>query len=674
MALSRVSFRSRSLISLCCLLLASALLAVAHFAGSGDSSVFSWSSASAAGPAAQASTGAPSALGSGLAGLARRQPSRVVQVIVQLRGDGAAARAAVAAAGGRIDQPLPIIGGFAASLPARSAVTLARLSDVRVVSLNAEIKGTGFADTSTSNLVSAYDQSIHANWAWDQGVTGSGVGVAVIDTGVAGNLPDFQVSPSDSSSRVIVSGVVNPAATDATDSYGHGTHVAGIIAGDSWNRGTTDPDGGKYVGVAPDANIISVKADDGHGHATVLDLIDGLQFVVDHASQYNIRVVNLSVRSTVAQSYTTDPLDAAVEQAWLKGIVVVAAAGNLGASSDAVSYAPANDPYVITVGAVDDQGTPGTGDDALASWSSRGVTQDGLVKPDVLAPGAHIVSTLAPNSDYASECPSCIVDGNYLRIGGTSMAAAVVSGAVADILSANPSWTPDQVKGSLINRTRPVLKSTTSTGTFVNADGTVEPSGTTSTSTVRQGEIALDKVLSIAGGAPAAPADQNLTPNQFVDPATGNIIDQTGSWATGSWGTGSWGTGSWSAGTWAAATGNYVAPWASASYTGAPLSPTGFSAVPPDCIQLQRTYFSTGSWATGSWSSDQLSAALSACSAAAAQAGSWGTGSWGTGSWGTGSWGTGSWGTGSWGTGSWGTGSWGTGSWSTGSWATSFNN
>jgi serine protease AprX len=655
------------------LLSCTALFGLLLLQGNHAPSGFSWSTASGSSSTAAGSP-AQTTLGPGLATLARRHPARPVQVIVQLRGDGTAARAAVQASGGRIEQELSIIDGFAASLPARAAAQLAVLADVRAVSPNAEIKGTGFASTSSSSLASSYDQAIHADWAWGAGATGTGVGVAVIDTGVAGNLPDFQVSPSNPTSRVTVSAVVNPAAQDPTDTYGHGTHVAGIIAGDSWNRGSSDPDAGKYIGVAPDANIISVKADDGSGHSTVLDLIDGLQFVVDHAAQYNIRVVNLSVRSTIAQSYLTDPLDAAVEQAWLKGIVVVAAAGNLGTSSDAVSYAPANDPYVITVGAVDDQGTPGTGDDAIASWSSRGVTQDGLAKPDLLAPGAHIVSTLAPNSYYSSACPSCVVDGNYLRIGGTSMAAAVVSGAVADILSVNPSWTPDQVKGTLMARTRPVHKAATTSGTFVDADGTIEPQGTTDNSTIRMGEIALDKVLNMAGGSPSSPADQNLTPNQFVDPATGNILDQTGSWATGSWGTGSWGTGSWSAGTWAPAAGSYVAPWATASYTGAPLDPNGFAAVPPDCIQLQRTYFSTGSWATGSWSSSQLASALNSCTAAASQTGSWGTGSWGTGSWGTGSWGTGSWGTGSWGTGSWGTGSWSTGSWSTGSWATSFSN
>src|SRR5207249_3494969 len=203
-----------------------------------------------------------------------------------------------------------------------------------------------------------------------------GVGVAVIDTGLAGDLPDFRVSDSDARSRGIVSAIVNPTTADAKDSFGHGTHVAGLIAGNGFNRPASDPLYGQYTGVAPAANLIAVKADDGGGSTDVISLIDGLQFVVSHEAQYNIRVVNLSVRSGSANSYRTDPLDAAVEATWMHGIVVVAAAGNSGTASDAVSYAPGNDPYVITVGGVDDRGTKGISDDTLASWSSRGVTQD----------------------------------------------------------------------------------------------------------------------------------------------------------------------------------------------------------------------------------------------------------------------------------------------------------
>jgi serine protease AprX len=225
--------------------------------------------------------------------------------------------------------------------------------------------------------------------------------------------------------------------------------VAGLIAGNSLALDKKSPDYGRYMGIAPDADLISVKVADEGGNATVLDVIYGLQFAVDRRRELNIRLVNLSLSSTVAESYRTDPLDAAVEQAWLKGIVVVAAAGNEGRSKDAVSYAPANDPFVITAGAVDDQGTRIVADDRIANWSSRGVTRDGFTKPEVLAPGAGLVSALAPASVIAEQCPECLVGDRYLRLGGTSMSAAVVSGASALLIDKHPDWSPNQVKGAL---------------------------------------------------------------------------------------------------------------------------------------------------------------------------------------------------------------------------------
>ena len=228
------------------------------------------------------------------------------------------------------------------------------------------------------------------------------MGVAVIDTGIAGDLPDFRISSTDKRSRVIGSAVVNPDATTAGDRYGHGTHVAGIIAGDSDGRDVGDSKKGRFSGVAPGANLVSIKVSDDEGNATVLDVIAGIQFAMDHKAEYNIRVLNLSLESTVAESYKTDPLDAAVEAAWFDGIFVVAAAGNRGPGGDAVRFAPGNDPYIVTVGAVDDQGTKEIGDDLPATWSSRGTTQDGFSKPDIYAPGAKIVSTLAPGRSTPS--------------------------------------------------------------------------------------------------------------------------------------------------------------------------------------------------------------------------------------------------------------------------------
>ena len=290
-------------------------------------------------------------------------------------------------------------------LPAGAVDALEDADGVKAVTVDNAVKPQG---VSLSRLQTAYPASVDAPQVWNNpiaDVSGRGVGVAVIDTGIAGGMPDFRASGS-SSSRVVANAVTNPDARTPGDAYGHGTHVAGIIAGNGWNRSYTDPLRGKYVGIAPEANLISVKVSDDQGEASVLDVIYGLQFVVDNKAAYNIRVVNLSLESTTPGSYKTDPLNAAVESAWFKGIVVVTAAGNRGSADDAVSRAPGNDPYVITVGAYDDQASNADGDDSRPAWSSRGITADGFAKPEIHAPGSGIVSTLAPNSAFASMCPS----------------------------------------------------------------------------------------------------------------------------------------------------------------------------------------------------------------------------------------------------------------------------
>jgi serine protease AprX len=380
---------------------------------------------------------------------------------------------------GRVTSPtLRVINGFGAKLTRKAAKRLGHRRGVKSVTLNTGLTASA-ADTSggytcptadattTANrwfpgqardydptLLNTYKllsqptvNAVQANRAWYR-ATGRGVGVAVIDTGIAGDLVDFQ-TPGWQGSRVIASAVTNPCATDANDHYGHGTHVAGLIAGNGLLYPTDQPVFGKYMGVAPRANLVSVKVSDDDGNTTVLDVIYGIQFAVDNKTAYNIRVINLSLSSAAAESYTTDPLDAAVEQAWNSGITVVAAAGNEALTSDGVTFSPANDPWVITVGALDDKGTMTRLDDTLAPWSSRGLTQDGVRKPEVLAPGVGLVSTLAPNSDFAHICPACIVDGRYFRAGGTSMATGVVSGAAALLIEAHPNWTPAQVKGAL---------------------------------------------------------------------------------------------------------------------------------------------------------------------------------------------------------------------------------
>jgi serine protease AprX len=424
--------------------------------------------------------------------------------IVQLRPGVSLDRgeAIVLEAGGRVTDTLPLIGGVAARLDARAGAAVARSASVASVSVNARVRSQS-EPIDASPLRSVYPRSVYAPAAWTA-ATGAGVGVAVIDTGIDGRLPDF--AAADGRSRVVASVVTNPDATTALDGYGHGTHVAGIIAGDGNRR--TDDAAGEYVGIAPEAHLIAIKASDDAGNATILDAIYGLQFAVDHKDDYNIRVVNLSLSSTEAESYRTDPLDAAVEAAYFSGIVVVAAAGNRGSQEGAAMYAPGNDPFAISVGAVDDAGTVARWDDAYTDWSTLGTTQDGFAKPDVAAPGAHIVSTLAGGSAFADICPSCVVDGDYVRLGGTSMAAAVVSGVAALMLERHPEWTPDQVKSTMRATARDIA-------------GPVHE---------------VNALSAVYAATPASGANAGIVPNDFVDSATGAIDYARSSWGRSSWG------------------------------------------------------------------------------------------------------------------------------------------
>jgi serine protease AprX len=493
-----------------------------------------------------------------LADLAVSKPGKRVEVIVQMTQgtQRTAATPLIQKLGGRVTRDLHIINAVVATLPAAGARELAAQPSVRAVSLNGAIKPQRGESLSTS-----FNQSMQAPYLWNTyRATGRGVGVAVIDTGIAGNLPDFRQSNIDKRSRVIGSVVVNPDATTATDRYGHGTHVAGIIAGDSDSRDADDSKRGRFSGVAPKANLVSIKVSDDDGNTSVLDVIAGIQFAMDHKAEYNIRVMNLSLESTVAESYKTDPLDAAVEAAWFDGIFVVAAAGNRGPGGDAVSYAPGNDPYIVSVGAVDDQGTKEIGDDEPATWSSRGTTQDGINKPDIYAPGAKIVSTLAPNSKYADLCASCVSeDGEYIRTGGTSMAAPMVAGAAALGLQLVPSLTPDRIKALLRDSDREL------------------------TDTID--ELSLVDAARRFGADGGRLANQGLQPNEYIDPATGKI-DYTRS--------------SWSRSSWSNASDLLRSSWSRSSWSMAPSEQPaeGFN----DTVKPARSSWSRSSWSRSSWS------------------------------------------------------------------------
>jgi len=309
-----------------------------------------------------------------------------------------------------------------------------------------------------------------AGTAYSYGFTGSGVGVAVIDSGVLMPQADLASSSNKSVSRVVYSQSFVPKLTGTSDQYGHGTHVAGVVAGNGANStgaGYTKT----FRGIAPNANIINLRVLDVNGVGTDSAVISAISAAIKLKQTYNIRVINLSLGRPVYESYALDPLCQAVEKAWQAGIVVVVAAGNDGRNNSMSTSgygtitAPANDPYVITVGAMKNVGTMTRLDDLIASYSSKGPSLiDHVVKPDLVAPGNRTISLLAakallqtkstsanlvPNSYYQSTT-STSTSANYFRLSGTSMAAPIVSGAAALMIGRDPSLTPDTVKARLM--------------------------------------------------------------------------------------------------------------------------------------------------------------------------------------------------------------------------------
>jgi len=296
--------------------------------------------------------------------------------------------------------------------------------------------------TPLTQSAAVYPSVVNADQVWQQGLSGRGVTVAVLDSGVAAD-PDL-------GNRILAS--VNFADQRvSSDPGGHGTHVAGIVAG----NGTRSA--GQFVGVAPEANIVDVRVLGRTGSGRISSVVGGIEWVIAHKSAYGIRVINMSFGAPVTASYRTDPMSAAVEIAWQRGLVVVAAAGNGGPPRNTV-VSPGIDPYVITVGATDDAGTVGRDDDTYASFSAWG-TSDANAKPDLVAPGRRIVSIRATGSALDTLFPDHVVvarnGSTYLRLTGTSMAAPVVSGAVALLLQRRPDLTPDQVKSLLVRTAQP---------------------------------------------------------------------------------------------------------------------------------------------------------------------------------------------------------------------------
>ena len=423
----------------------------------------------------------------------------VVRVIIQTT-DARAAEAAVARAGGKMTLALPIAHAIAATIPSSAIPTLAKIASVRTISLDAKVHMLGQPDP--SKVRSVYQKSVNADRVWSSGYTGSGVTVALVDTGIA---PVADLAGRVKTVTTDALGQTAPCMNfsgepNCDDSYGHGTFIAGLIG----SSGASSS--GAYTGIAPNVRFVSVKIAGRDGSADVSKVLAAIQWVVSYKDTYGIKVLNLSLGTDSAQTYRTDPFDYAVEQAWQAGIAVVVSAGNLGPNPQTISK-PADDPFVITVGAVDDKGTQGLGDDELPNFSSRGPTAaDGLTKPDVVAPGAHLPSLRAPGSAVDTNFPTYDATyPSYRRGSGTSMAAGVVSGSVALLVQAHPTWSPDRIKFALMSTAHNVAS--------------------TDPNDVGSGEIDVLGALN----APAGLANQGVTPGNgtgSLDLSRGSVQTQ----------------------------------------------------------------------------------------------------------------------------------------------------
>jgi serine protease AprX len=512
-------------------------------------------------------------------------PSRsFVPVVVHERTPAThSAEQLIKAVGGRVTRPLPLIGGFAADVPADRLSMLGPDGPIAGMYVDGRIRmasiGTEAWDDLEPNL--AWRKTIRLGQV-PLGIDGSGVTVAMIDTGVS--------HTQDLGDRVVARVDFTPGG-NGDDAYGHGTHLAGVIAGNG------AASGGKWRGVAPGAQLVSVKVAGPDGATDVSVVIAALQWVVTHRAQYGIKVLNLSFGTDSVQAYAVDPLNAAVERAWAAGITVVVSAGNRGPGT---INKPGDDPFVITVGAADLKQTADRRDDEVAPFSSGGITQDGFTKPDLVAPGTTIVATRDAGSTIDSLHPDAVVDGDYFKGTGTSQAGAIVSGVAALLYQANPSLRPGTVKSILMGSTFRASQYRTGGG-----QGLVDAAG--AFQSINTGDWANVGLVRSLGAGPLEGSrgrfhvHTDLNRDGQLDLLVGEQDVLGAPWDSTSWSSTSWSSTSWSSTSWSSLisenSGWSSTSWSSTSWSGMYWSSNSWSS-----NTRSSTSWSSTSWSSGAWS------------------------------------------------------------------------
>ena len=537
---------------------------------------------------------------------------RSVGVIVQTHPDALAATARlVERLRGRVGRQLAVINGFSARLPAAQLQPLATAPGVRSVTEDEPVAMQAAAYTPTTDAGSLYTTTVQtgAQAYWQAGYTGKGIDVAVIDTGsapvpgLAGagkivNGPDLSFESQAPNLRYL-------------DTYGHGTHMAGIIAGrgDAAVSGRYPGDTANFLGMAPDARIVSVKVADAMGAADVSQIIAAIDWVVQNKTTggLNIRVLNLSFGTNTTHPYSIDPLCHAVEAAWRKGITVIAATGNAGyymTPGGAGLTSPARDPYVISVGATDTMKTLTTNDDQVASFSSSGVVGTGGTKnPDLVAPGRSIISLAVPGS-YIDQTYGATgaVTGGFMRGSGTSQATAVMSGAAALVLQQHPTWTNNQVK-ALLTSTAKALTAGTLTPA-AQGKGTLNLTRALSTTTVAGSQSYTNSTG--AGTLELARGNAHLVDNGVVLNGERDIFGDAVSTATlasrrtagTAWTGGTWNGRMWSGSSFAGSN------WTATTWSGRMWSGRMWSSEVWSGRMWSGRMWSAGTWTGRMWSGD----------------------------------------------------------------------
>jgi serine protease AprX len=490
-------------------------------------------------------------LAPGLAKKADSNPGEKVRVIVQASEGSAVAEGHVTGLG-MVKRQLESADGVAVELTAGQLRNLERIPGL-VITPDVQVQ----VNALSSNQMWPAAQRLTSLWGSLFSPAPQAPAIAVIDSGIEKRL--------DFGARIKAAVKLSSSTNESPgDGRGHGTMVAGIAAGSGLG----------YAGAAPNAPLVDVDVIDDAGQAYVSDVIAGIDWVIANKSRYNIRVANLSFSAT-AGSIRNNPLNDAVEKLWFSGVVVVASAGNYGSdgAETTIRSSPANDPFIITVGAADMGSQQGISDDTMAPWSAWGFTADGFRKPDLAASGRYMAGPVPVAATLSLERPLSILTSGYMKLSGTSFAAPVVAGAAAQVLARHPEWTPDQVKGALLLKARPMPAVGTRAGGFGELDAA-------------------------AAAAVTSPPNPNAGLNQFLRPnpagGTTPVFDEA-AWSEAAQANAAWNEAAWAEAAWA------EAAWAEAAWAEAAWAEAAWAEAAWAEAAWAEAAWAEAAWAEAAW-------------------------------------------------------------------------